>query len=101
MGVTERQDIHDHDALLGTERTATGHWAVKEAVVKALGNAGAVLKSASQPLSDIEVQRKDGGSLAVQLHGEVLRASEGLQIKDIRVSLTYAQDTAYAAAILA
>lgn len=100
FSVKELKDIHEHDATTGTERTATGHWAVKEAVVKALGNAGATLRSASQPLCDIEVLRRDSGSLGIQLHGEALGASEKLQVKDIRVSLTYAQGTAYAAAIL-
>merc|ERR1711953_841635 len=96
----ELLDIQQHDATTGTERTAAGHWAVKEAVVKALGNAGAPLRSASQPLSDVEVLRQDSGSLSIQLHGEALAASQKLQIKDIRVSLTYAQGVAYAAAVL-
>jgi fatty acid synthase subunit alpha len=97
----EREDILKQDKASGTSRTATGFWAAKEAVVKALGNAGLTLGAASDPLIDIELCRKENGSLGVQLHGKVMEATKSLQITNVRVSLSYANNTAYAAAIIA
>jgi len=97
----EREDILQQDKASGTARTATGLWAAKEAVVKALGNAGLKLGAASDPLMDIELCRKENGSLGVQLHGKVLEATKNLQITEVRVSLSYADSVAYAAAIVA
>lgn len=100
FSAAERADVAEHDAATGTERTAAGHWAVKEAVVKALGNAGAALGSADQSLCDVEVRRQDGGSLRVELHKAALAAAEKVGAREVRVSLTYAQGVAYAAAVL-
>jgi fatty acid synthase subunit alpha len=97
----EREDILKQDKAAGTARTATGLWAAKEAVVKALGNAGLTLGGASDPLIDIELCRKENGSLGVQLHGKVMEATQGLQITEVRVSLSYADGVAYAAAVIA
>lgn len=54
------------DSASGTTRTASGLWAAKEAIVKALGNAGLALGAASDPLVDIELCRKENGALGVQ-----------------------------------
>jgi phosphopantetheine--protein transferase-like protein len=95
----ELADIAQRDAATGTERTAVGLWTAKEAIVKALGNAGAVL-DASKPLCDIVLCREDGGSLRVELHGGALAAAQKVGATETRVSVTYAGDVAYAAAVL-
>jgi len=97
----EREDIVQQDSASGTTRTASGLWAAKEAIVKALGNAGVALGAASDPLVDIELCRKENGALGVQFHGKVMEATKSLQITEVRVSLSYADGVAYAAAILA
>jgi phosphopantetheine--protein transferase-like protein len=96
----ELADIAQRDAATGTERTALGLWSAKEAVLKALGNAGAPLGDASKPLCDIELCREEGGSLRVELRGSALAAAQKVGASDARVSVTYAGDVAYAAAIL-
>jgi phosphopantetheine--protein transferase-like protein len=96
----ERADIEQRDLNTGTKRTASGLWSAKEAVVKALGNAGAQLGAASQPLNDIELHREEGGSLRVELKGSALAAAQKVKATDMHVSVTYAADTAYAAAIV-
>jgi len=96
----ERADIAEHDETTGTQRSAAGLWAAKEAVVKALGNAGAALRGADEPLLDIGLRRLQGGSLRVELRGRAREAAEHLGVREARVSLTYADGIAFAAAIL-
>jgi len=98
--LAERTDINKHDNETGTRRTAAGHWAMKEAVVKALGNAGAELGAAHEPLLDIELVRELNGSVRVQFGRHVQSVADKFGIKEARVSLTYAQGIAYAAAVL-
>lgn len=98
--LAERTDINKHDNETGTRRTAAGHWAMKEAVVKALGNAGAELGAAHEPLRDIELVRELNGSVRVQFGRHVQSVADKFGIKEARVSLTYAQGIAYAAAVL-
>merc|ERR1712125_270894 len=96
----ELADIAKRDVATGTQRTAVGLWTAKEAILKALGNAGASLQDASKPLCDIELCRQEGGSLRVDLHGSARAAAEKVGIAEARVSVTYAGDIAYAAAVL-
>jgi len=96
----ESEDIVQHDISTGTQRTAAGHWAVKEAVVKALGNAGAELGQAHEPLCEIEILRETNGGLRIQFHGRAQVAAAKIGVKEARVSLTYAKEIAYAAAVL-
>jgi len=96
----ERADILEHDQATGTQRSAAGLWAAKEAVIKALGNAGAVLRGADEPLLDVGLHRLPGGSLRVELQGRARDAAEQLGVREARVSLTYADCVAFAAAIL-
>mmetsp|Transcript_45075 Transcript_45075/g.140097 ORF Transcript_45075/g.140097 Transcript_45075/m.140097 type:complete len:565 (-) Transcript_45075:685-2379(-) len=96
----ERADIAEHDQATGTQRSAAGLWAAKEAVVKALGNAGAALRGAEEPLLDVGLRRLPGGSLRVELRGRARDAAEQLGVREARVSLTYAEGTAFAAAVL-
>jgi len=97
---SECQDIQKHDEATNTWRTATGHWAIKEAVVKALGNAGAQLGASHESLIDIELDRSENGAVAVKLQGEAHAAAQSVGASEVQVSLTYAQGVAYAAAIL-
>lgn len=96
----ERDDIVSHDESTGTQRTTAGHWAVKESVAKALGNAGADLASAQHPLADIELCRDANGSLKVQFHGRAQAEAAKVGAREVHVSLSYAQGVAYAVAIL-
>merc|ERR1712195_82772 len=43
----------ERDSCAGSDRSLAGLWAGKEAVVKALGNAGASLRSADSPLTEL------------------------------------------------
>jgi fatty acid synthase subunit beta len=97
---SERQDIQKHDEATNTWRTATGHWAIKEAVVKALGNAGAQLGASHESLIDIELDRSENGAVTVKLQGKAHAAAQSVGASEVQVSLTYAQGVAYAAAIL-
>jgi len=96
----ERADVAERDEATGTQRSAAGLWAAKEAVVKALGNAGAALRGAGEPLLDVGLHRLPGGSLRVELAGRAREAAEQLGVREARVSLTYAEGVAFAAAIL-
>jgi len=98
--LAEREDIKKQDIEIGTKSTAAGHWAVKEAVVEALGNAGAELGKAHEPLCDVELFREPNGSLRVQFNQHLQSVATMLGVKDAHVSLTYAEGTAYAAAVL-
>merc|ERR1712216_1024516 len=55
----------ERDACAGSDRGLAGLWAGKEAVVKALGNAGASLRSADAPLAEVELERQADGVVHV------------------------------------
>ena len=73
-----------------------GHFAVKEAVMKALGtgwNSGIQWKH-------IEVTHKISGKPEVLLHDNAKEYAESLQVKSINVSLSHTEQYATAVAIL-
>eukprot|EP00403_Amphidinium_massartii_P037865 CAMPEP_0178444832 /NCGR_PEP_ID=MMETSP0689_2-20121128/39770_1 /TAXON_ID=160604 /ORGANISM="Amphidinium massartii, Strain CS-259" /LENGTH=1181 /DNA_ID=CAMNT_0020069195 /DNA_START=184 /DNA_END=3731 /DNA_ORIENTATION=+ len=84
------------------EGTAAGMWTAKEAVVKALGNAGAKLGEAHAPLIDIEVMQSTSatGGMQVQLAGAARSAMEKVGAKAVQVAVTRTPAVAYAAAVL-
>jgi len=79
-------------------RSYAGLWAGKEAVVKVLGNSGAKLKSAGAALQEIELTRGEDGVVSVELHGYASTEADGVGMTSFKVSLTYADDLAVAAA---
>jgi fatty acid synthase subunit beta len=82
-----------------TTRSYAGLWAGKEAVVKALGNSGAQLKSAGSSLQEIELTRAPDGTVSVKLHGYAAAEANRVGIQNLKVSLSYADDLAVAAVV--
>jgi len=74
-------------------------WAGKEAVIKVLGNAGAKLKSAGSSLVEIELIRDADGSVKTTLHGYAAEEAARVGVNTVKISLTYADDFAVAAAV--
>jgi fatty acid synthase subunit beta len=88
----------ERDACVGSERSFAGLWAGKEAVVKALGNAGASLRSADAPLAEVELERQVDGSVQVHLHGDAAKEASRIGVDKVTVSLSYADGLAVAVA---
>jgi fatty acid synthase subunit beta len=88
----------ERDACAGSDRGLAGLWAGKEAVVKALGNAGASLRSADAPLAEVELERQADGAVHVHLHGEAAREASRVGVDKVMVSLSYADGLAVAVA---
>jgi fatty acid synthase subunit beta len=88
----------ERDACAGSDRSLAGLWAGKEAVVKALGNAGASLKSADAPLAEVELERQADGAVHVHLHGDVAEEASRVGVDKVVVSLSYADGLAVAVA---
>jgi len=84
-----------------TARSYAGLWAGKEAVVKVLGNAGAKLKSAGASLEDVELSRASDGTVSVKLHGYAAEEAARVGVSNLKVSLSYADNMALAAAVSA
>jgi phosphopantetheine--protein transferase-like protein len=82
-----------------TTRSYAGLWAGKEAVVKALGNSGATLKSAGASLQEVELARAEDGTVSVKLHGYAAQEAARVGIQSFKVSLSYADDLAVAAVV--
>lgn len=91
----------ERDECGTTTRSYAGLWAGKEAVAKVLGNAGARLKSAAASLQDVELNRTEDGTVAVRLHGYAAEEANRVGISNLRVSLSYADNLAVAAAVSA
>lgn len=81
-----------------TIRSFAGLWAGKEAVAKVLGNSGVNLKSAGASLRDIELTRSDG-IVSVQLHGYAADEATRVGVGNVKVSLSYTESIAVAAAV--
>jgi len=81
-----------------TIRSFAGLWAGKEAVAKVLGNSGVNLKSAGASLRDIELTRSDG-IVSVQLHGYAADEARRVGVGNVKVSLSYTESIAVAAAV--
>merc|ERR1711881_39225 len=88
----------ERDSCAGSDRSLAGLWAGKEAVVKALGNAGACLKSADAPLAEIELERQADGAVLVHLHGAAAEEASRIGVDSVMVSLSYADGLAVAVA---
>jgi fatty acid synthase subunit alpha len=88
----------EREACVGSERSFAGLWAGKEAVVKALGNAGASLRSADAPLAEVELERQADGSVYVHLHGDAAKEASRIGVDKVTVSLSYADGLAVAVA---
>jgi fatty acid synthase subunit alpha len=84
-----------------TARSYAGLWAGKEAVVKVLGNAGAKLKSAGASLEDVELSRASDGTVSVKLNGYAAEEAARVGVSNLKVSLSYADNLALAAAVSA
>lgn len=89
----------ERDACTGSDRSFAGLWAGKEAVVKALGNAGASLRSADAPLAEVELERQADGAVHVRLHGDAAKEASRVGVDSIMVSLSYADGLAVAVAV--
>jgi fatty acid synthase subunit beta len=89
----------ERDACTGSDRSIAGLWAGKEAVVKALGNAGASLRSADAPLAEVELERQTDGSVRVCLHGDAAKEASRVGVDTVMVSLSYADGLAVAVAV--
>merc|ERR1711881_218728 len=88
----------ERDACAGSDRSLAGLWAGKEAVVKALGNAGASLRSADAPLAEVELERQADGAVHVHLHGDAAKEASRVGVDKVMVSLSYADGLAVAVA---
>jgi len=88
----------EREACVGSERALAGLWAGKEAVVKALGNAGASLRSADAPLAEVELERQADGAVHVHLHGSAAQEASRVGVDKVMVSLSYADGLAVAVA---
>jgi len=88
----------EREACVGSERSFAGLWAGKEAVVKALGNAGASLRSADAPLAEVELERQADGAVHVHLHGDAAKEASRVGVDKVMVSLSYADGLAVAVA---
>jgi len=88
----------EQDACARSDRSLAGLWAGKEAVVKALGNAGARLRSAGAPLADVELERQADGGVHVHLHGDAATEASRIGVEKVFVSLSYADGLAVAVA---
>jgi len=88
----------EREACVGSERSFAGLWAGKEAVVKALGNAGASLRSADAPLAEIELERQTDGAVHVHFHGDAAKEASRIGVDKVMVSLSYADGLAVAVA---
>jgi len=82
-----------------SSRSFAGLWAGKEAVVKVLGNAGAQLKSAGAALRDLELLRNEDGTITCHFHGDVAAEAARICVHDVKISLSYAENLAVAAAV--
>ena len=71
-------------------------WAAKEAVAKALGTG--IGPEAS--LAEIEVVRSASGQPLIQLHGTAAAAAAKMGAKEVRISLTHAENYAAAFAVI-
>jgi fatty acid synthase subunit alpha len=88
----------ERDACAGSDRSLAGLWAGKEAVVKALGNAGAHLKAADAPLAEVELERQADGAVHVHLHADAAKEASRVGVDKVMVSLSYADGLAVAVA---
>jgi len=88
----------EQDACARSDRALAGLWAGKEAVVKALGNAGARLRSAGAPLAEVELERQADGAVHVHLHGDAAKEASRIGVDSVFVSLSYADGLAVAVA---
>lgn len=87
---TDAERIYIEGRGKGAAQSLAGHFAAKEAVLKALG-CGIVL-----PLADVEVTHDAQGAPGVLLHGKALALLDGGRM---RLSITHTDATAAAVAI--
>lgn len=71
-------------------------FAVKEAVVKALGDAA----GRGSFWRDIEIRNEQDGRPVVRLHGRALEMADRLQVRRVFVSMTHIRDLAAATVVL-
>lgn len=72
-----------------------GRWAVKEAVLKALGTGWAK----GIHWTDMEVQHENGGQPFIVLHGAAAQVAANLEIAEVKISISHCRAFATAVAI--
>lgn len=91
---TAGEAAYIHERGQGAAESLAGHFAAKEAAVKALGLGLAI------PLGDIEICHRPEGAPYYVLRGKALARLETLGGKTIHLSITHTSDTAAAVAIV-
>ena len=93
---TEREISHCQSMKHATEHFA-GHWAAKEAILKALGTSG----RRGLAWTDVEVRNDPNGQPHVYVCGAAKEHARGLRISDILLTVSHcrAYATAYAIAV--
>lgn len=90
---TEAERAYIEGRGRAADQSLAGHFAAKEAVLKALG-CGIVM-----PLTDVEVTHDAHGAPAVSLHGKALARLEDAGGGAVLLSITHTDTTAAAVAI--
>ncbi len=91
---TEDEQAYFTSRGVGAAASCAGCFAVKEAVLKALG-----VGITSLSLTDIEVKHEQSGAPSCVLRGKALEIAETIAVKKVFISITHESETAAAIAV--